>query len=100
MFARSNVTEKFKVISVSTNTNSFGLHGVIIVSPLGKAFEVGITSQFAPKKDEMVNIDFPVTIVNDMPKVGELPISCNNATIEIPRKLPDCPQKILTEIFK
>ena len=100
MFARSTVTEKFKVISVSKNTNSFGLLGVIIVSIAGKAFEVGITSQFAPQKGEMVDIDFPVTIVNDVPKVGELPISCNSATIEIPRKLQDCPQKILTEIFK
>lgn len=93
------VTEKFKAIAVSSNTNSFGLRGVVIVNRKGKAFQIGVTSQFAPKKGEEVDIVFPVEEVGALAYVAEYPITCNGVTIELPKKLPKCPPEVLKEIF-
>lgn len=87
----ANIQTQFKVVSVSSNTNSFGLHGVILVEKSGLAYEVGISSWCCPKKDEMIN-----AIINDK---GDL-ISLSSITYEIPRKLPPPDENTLAEIFK
>lgn len=81
---------QFKVVSVSENTNSFGLHGVIICDKSGLAFEVGIGQMFCPKKDAIIS--------GQVTAAGNLS-SLQGITYEIPRKLPSPDAATLVTIF-
>jgi hypothetical protein len=81
---------QFKVITVSSNTNSFGLHGVIMADKSGLAFEVGMNYLSKPNTGDMLN----VTLTKSL-KLS----SIAGKSYEIPRKLPNVPAKLLTELF-
>lgn len=87
---RTSIRE-FKVVTVSSNTNSFGLHGVVLMSKDGEAYEVGISTLGAPKQGRTVNVDF---------MGGDMPMKIDGYTCEIPRKLPTPPANVLKEVFK
>ena len=93
------ITDNYKVFSISQNTNSFGLHGVIIVNRSGKTFEVGMSYLNLPKKDEIVPVQFEVVKRGDEDIVSKYPIYLNGGSIEIPQQKRDCPKEILKEIF-
>lgn len=81
---------QFKVVSVSSNTNSFGLHGVIICDKAGLSFEVGIAAWCCPKKGNIITGE--VTINEDLKSLAGI-------TYEIPRKLTKPDASILAEIW-
>jgi hypothetical protein len=88
-----NATEKFKVIAVSDNTNSFGLKQVIMIAKSGTAYKACKTSQFCPKKGDEVSI--PVNVLG-------LHKSYQFAADgwELPEKLPNAPKDLINETFK
>ena len=79
---------EFKAASVSDNTNSFGLRGVILMARDGEAFEVGITSQFAPKKGDLVRVPY-----------DEGGYVWGYVHVEIPRCLGKAPKGVVAEVW-
>jgi hypothetical protein len=79
----------FKVVSISQNTNSFGLYGVIIADKTGLSFEIGVSYINLPVKGNIVTGQ-----VTDSGNLHSLPFS-----YEIPRKLPTVPKDVLRELF-
>lgn len=72
----------FRVAAVSSNTNSFGLRGYVLLARDGEAWEVAHSDY--PRWSKGADLAFPV---------GSFP-GC-----EIPRRLPKAPAKIVKEIF-
>ena len=52
----ATTVKKFKVVTRSTNHNSFGLYGVVLVAADGTAFEVGANSVNLPAKDAVLEV--------------------------------------------
>jgi len=91
MFARG--TEIFKVIAVSSNTNSFGLKQCVMVSVKGIAFKACANDLNMPKKDSEISV--PVSISGEKANFDFASLG-----FEIPEKTEDCPEEVLAEIFK
>ena len=82
-------SKQFKVASVSSNLNSFGLRGHVLVAEDGEAWQVGITAQFAKKQGEEVKVHYG--------DGGQLDWAWFGA--EIPERLPDAPRNVVNEIW-
>lgn len=82
--------KEFKVVTVSQNTNSFGLYGTILIARDGSAFEIAVSSLEKQPKGKVLNCD----IIN-----GALR-NIAGVSYEIPRKLPTAPLEVVTEIWK
>ena len=82
-------TKAFKVASVSDNTNSFGLRGMILIAVDGEAYEVGASSLYVKKKGDVVRV----------PVVGKSGRNFANLGFEIPRRLPDAPAGVVEEVW-
>jgi hypothetical protein len=82
-------TKAFKVASVSDNTNSFGLTGMILVTRDGEAWEVGASSLYVKKKGDVVQV----------PIVGKAGLNFASLGFEIPHKLPDAPPGVVEEVW-
>lgn len=83
--------KQFKVASISKNTNSFGLNGVVLVAKDGEAWEVGAYMGYNPppfKQGDVLTLE----------KVGNH-IASSQHSFEIPRKLPLCPPNVVKEIW-
>lgn len=79
---------KFKVLAVSVNTNAFGLHQVVFVAEDGTAL-VGLrTTQFAPKKHDIVDLNEP-SFEDALGKLG----------YECPRRVDPAPQQAIDEVW-
>lgn len=85
------VKQKAKVVSVSDNTNSFGLHGVIIMTKGGGTWELGIGSLYLPKKGDEITIRV-------WAQTGNL-AGVDGITYEIPRRLGNAPDKVIAEVW-
>lgn len=87
---------QFKVISVSSNTNSFGLRGVIITDRSGLAFEVGMNYLSIGEGDNELKtgktLNVELTVNNNLSSIP-------GRSYEIPRKLPIVPDKVLKVLF-
>jgi hypothetical protein len=79
----------FKVASVSENTNSFGLTGMILIAGDGEAYEVGASSLYVKKKGDVVQV----------PVVGKTGRNFASLGFEIPRRLPDAPAGVVEEVW-
>lgn len=79
---------RFKVASVSENTNSFGLYGMILISGCGQAWQVGANSIKVKKKGDIVR----VRVVDGHPDFARL-------GFEIPERLDDPPSGVIQEIW-
>jgi hypothetical protein len=82
-------TKAFKVASVSDNTNSFGLTGMILIAADGEAFEVAASSLYVKKKGDVVQV----------PVVGKTRRNFASMGFEIPRRLPDAPAGVVEEVW-
>lgn len=82
-------TKPFMVASVSENTNSFGLTGIILIAADGEAYEVGASSLYVKKKGDVVQV----------PVVGENGRQFANLGFEVPRRLPDAPAGVVEEVW-
>ena len=78
----------YRVIAVSDNTNSFGLHGVVVVSPRGEAWRLGSNGLHLPKKGDELNPE----MTGDGPEWGKL-------GFEIPERLENAPEAVVKEAW-
>jgi hypothetical protein len=85
--------KRFKIAAVSSNTNSFGLTGYILIARDGTAFEVARSRgawNTAWKNGDTKNIPLDENGNYAWSKLG----------VEIPRALPKAPKNVLKSIFK
>jgi hypothetical protein len=80
--------KEFKVCSVSTNTNSFGLHGLVLVARDGEAYEVG---------SNVLNIKEKGTVVRATVRGGA--VSFAKLGWEIPKQLDTAPPPVVAEVW-
>lgn len=81
-------TTPFKVAAVSSNMNSFGLTGMILLGLDGEAWEVGASSLHLKKVGDVLRVP------------GRR--SCRNFArlgFEIPRPLPQAPAGVVAEVW-
>ena len=84
----------FKVVAVSLNTNSFGLHNVIMVAKDGEAWQCGASYLNVPKEGATLSLRFSEKAPGVMDKYPQFPFFC-----EIPERKPDPPKELLTKFF-
>ena len=83
---------QFKVASVSTNANSFGLLGHILVAKNGTAFECGKTRQFAHTKGDIVKVEchYPGGFFNWAGAGFEIPMPSLTPHARLSKKFGHC----------
>jgi len=91
--AKGNRGMAFKVASVSSNRNGFGLKGVILVDREGRAFQVGASEPNIPKVGDVVVIPFL-----DQKHCRGLNFSA--LYYEIPEELPTAPEGVVQEVWQ
>lgn len=93
------MNKSFKVVSVSKNTNAFGLNGVVLLAADGEAFEAATncTGPFSLPVGEVVNI--PVSCPDASGAARYLWVSTAGRTFEIPRELPKPSVEVMREVF-
>lgn len=80
----------FKVVAVSSNRNSFGLKGVVLVARDGQAFEVGSNNLHLPQRGD-------VLVVPTKPGIG---LDWGSLGFEIPRALdPPAPPDVVQQVW-
>lgn len=82
-------TKTFKVASVSENTNSFGLTGMILMARDGEAYEVGASSLYVKAKGDIVQV----------PIVGKAGRNFASLGFEISTRLTDAPPGVVEEVW-
>lgn len=87
-----NSTEKFRVVAVSDNTNSFGLKQVVLVAKSGTAFKACKYGPDCPKKGEDVVIPVTVHAFYESHNFAA-------AGYEIPEQLTDVSKELVNEIY-
>lgn len=88
------VQNKFRVIAVSTNTNSFGLHRFIAVAKSGEAYALHTGTIYKPNKGDDIVIEQFIT------ESGRTSFKeVKGMGIEMPEKMPVAPKEVLMEIF-
>lgn len=80
----------FKVVTVSSNTNSFGLRGMVLMAEDGEAWEVGVSNIY--EKSKNATIYLPVVD-------GKTEVPCGHFQCEIPRQLPKAPKNVIQEVW-
>ena len=91
----TNVEKEFKVVSVSSNTNSFGLYGVIMIARDGEAYEIAVGSLYKPNRGDIIIKD---SILN--PEYKQISYSFRGISYELPRNLPEAPKEVIREVWK
>lgn len=90
------VTMAFRVVTVSQNANAFGLHGHVLMSRDGEAWEVARSR--GPWNDSQWDsgddIKLPAVMHDGNPVIQWAEVSC-----EIPRRLPDAPAAVIKSVF-
>jgi hypothetical protein len=77
---------RFRVVAVSSNRNSFGLHGVIMISETGVGMEVGTSAPPAVESDVYATVN---------PRCRDEGRYVFNMAFEIPRLLPTPPEAVV-----
>jgi hypothetical protein len=83
-------TKSFKVASVSSNRNSFGLTGLILIARDGEAWEVGANYLNVKAKGEVISV----------PIGGRHGRHFDCLGFEIPTPLPHAPEGVVAEVWK
>lgn len=84
-------TDQFKVVSVSSTTNSFGLRGAIIMSKSGVAYEIATSYLYPLKKGQV--LDCLLSDTNNLKSIQGI-------SYELPQRLPDAPKTVAKEVWK
>lgn len=88
------ITKGFKVVTVSQNTNSFGLRGFIAVARDGQAFEAAANYLNVPKKGDLLFL--PARIKDD----GSIKVDFASGRWEIPQERKPAPQEVADQIWR
>jgi hypothetical protein len=90
----TSYVKTFRVVAISSNTNSFGLKQVILMAPDGITFKACKYGPFIPSKGSDLSID---TKVDN--ETGQATYNFAAAGFEIHEKMPNAPQKVRQEVF-
>jgi hypothetical protein len=82
-------TKPFKVAAVSSNTNSFGLTGLILIAQDGEAWQVGASQHHVKTRGEIVQV----------PVLGENDRNFACLGFEIPERLSQAPPVVVAEVW-
>ena len=82
------------MVALSSNTNSFGLRGVVMVAKDGEAWEAAANYINVPKKDDIIKLVFTETSEGVLSKYPQFP-----SGFEIPARKPDAPAEMLKQFF-
>ena len=85
----------FKVIAVSSNTNSFGLKQCVLVARNGLAYKACANSLNIPKKGDIVTIPY---IAGDE-GLNDATLNFAAKSFEIPERIIDAPQDVIDEVW-
>jgi len=91
----TNVEKEFKVVSVSSNTNSFGLYGVIMIARDGEAMEIAVGNLYKPKIGDI--------LIKDIILAGNgklISYTFRGISYELPRNLPEAPKEVVREVWE
>lgn len=88
----ATLTKEFKVVAVSSNTNSFGLRQMIMVAKDGKAFKGCFSYLNVKEQGEMVNA---TVILNEDAEE----ISTSFVGGELVEQLNDAPDEVINEVW-
>lgn len=87
-------TLDFKVVAVSSNTNSFGLFQCVLVAQNGLAYKACANSLNIPKQGDTISIPFAVQ------GIGSSMLTLDfGGKFEIPERIEDAPQEIIDEVW-
>lgn len=90
------MNKTFRIVSISTKPNSFGLHGHILVARDGTVFEVA-RSRGSWNSPWNKGADVVVPYITDE---GSPCRPCwASVACELSRKMTPCPEKVVKEIF-
>lgn len=78
----------FKVVAVSKNTNSFGLHGVVMIAEDGEGWEAAHGPLELPEQGDILQVSMDDGGLN-WAAVG----------FEIPRRLPQAPKDVVSQVW-
>lgn len=90
-----NFSVDFKVVAVSSNTNSFGLFQCVLIAQNGLAYKACANSLNIPKQGDTVSIQY---------KAG--PMGIEDARLdfagrfEIPERIEDAPREVVNEVWQ
>lgn len=90
------MNKTFRIVSVSTKPNAFGLHGHILVARDGTAFEVA-RSRGSWNNPWNKGADVVVPYITD--EGSPCRPSWASVACEVPRALESCPENCLKEIY-
>jgi len=82
------MSKQFKVVAVSTNTNSFGLRGMVLMAKDGEAWQVGANDINIKKKGDIVTLE-----------MDSVDVIFANLGFEIPVKLLNAPESVINEVW-
>lgn len=88
-------TKPFRIASVSSNTNSFGLTGIILVAQDGEAWEVAKSLHCEEDKATWVKDN----VVHVPLRAGTGQVLFSLLSVELPRRLPNAPVQVIREIW-
>ena len=98
MKSKRTYQKTFRVISISENTNSFGLTGHILVATDGETWEVAKSRYGDVRSQWKRGQDIIVPVVAS--EQGEfIRFEWGSLSCEIPCRKNDCPDSILKEIY-
>jgi hypothetical protein len=81
--------KRFKVAAVSSNSNSFGLTGMVLVARDGTAYQVGASDLHLRRKGSVIAV--PIT--------GRRCLNFAQLGFEIPERLPQAPSAVVAEVW-
>ena len=81
--------KRFKVAAISSNRNSFGLFGVVLIANDGTAYRVASNDHNLPKKDGVLEVPTHPGFGFDWAKFG----------FEIPEALPKTPPEVVKQVW-
>jgi hypothetical protein len=88
----------FKVASISSNPNSFGLYGHIMIAEDGETWQVGrVRSGGLPvrwERGQIIDVPLMMDPLRGVPRPSWEELHC-----EIPQLLPDAPDDVLAEVW-
>jgi hypothetical protein len=92
------LTKSFKVASISSNANSFGLFGHVMMAEDGETWQVGRnrSGNFPKqwKQGEIIDVPLKTDPVRDITAPAWEELSC-----EIPQRVPDAPDNVVAEVW-
>ena len=100
----------FKVVAISSNANSFGLHGHVLMAWDGETWEVGRTRYVGPSGEGLWQVGDEIKVpywegaivgYNDdgTDKQGYRPLDWGRVGVEIPAPLPRAPRQVVRQVW-